>query len=154
MVAERDILGTQLIRRNDESALLYEKIKIQQTTLAKGETAFRERMNDIKLLTCKKSDLKRELKILMKDASRIPKYKDEIYHLQSELIEEKLKVKALSEELENPLNIHRCRNLEGTDPDSYEMNEKIKTLQKRLIFKTEQVVEKEVLVHQKQKQIE
>lgn len=34
------------------------------------------------------------------------------------------------------------------------MNEKIKTLQKRLIFKTEQVVEKEVLAHQKQKQIE
>ncbi len=29
VVAERDILGTQLIRRNDESALLYEKIKIQ-----------------------------------------------------------------------------------------------------------------------------
>lgn len=28
LVAERDILGTQLIRRNDESALLYEKIKI------------------------------------------------------------------------------------------------------------------------------
>jgi hypothetical protein len=32
--------------------------------------------------------------------------------------------------------------LEGTDPDVYEMKEKIKTLQKRLIFKTEQVVEK------------
>ena len=76
----------------------------------------------------------------MKEAAKIPRFKDEIYHLQSELIEEKLKVKALSEELENPLNIHRCRNLEGTDPDSYEMNEKIKTLQKRLIFKTEQVV--------------
>ena len=27
-VNERDILGTQLIRRNDELALLYEKIKI------------------------------------------------------------------------------------------------------------------------------
>jgi len=27
-INERDILGTQLIRRNDELALLYEKIKI------------------------------------------------------------------------------------------------------------------------------
>lgn len=34
------------------------------------------------------------------------------------------------------------------------MKEKIKTLQKRLIFKTEQVVEKEVLANQKEKQIE
>ena len=28
VVNERDVLGTQLIRRNDELALLYEKIKI------------------------------------------------------------------------------------------------------------------------------
>lgn len=154
ILAERDILGTQLIRRNDESALLYEKIKIQQTTLAKGETAFRERLADLNLLDYKKGDLKRELKILMKESGKIGIFKTEIYNLQNELIEEKLKVKALSEELENPLNVHRCRNLEGTDPDIYEMKEKIKTLQKRLIYKTEQVVEKEVLVHQKEKQIE
>jgi hypothetical protein len=30
MVQERDILGTQLIRRNDELALIYEKLRIQQ----------------------------------------------------------------------------------------------------------------------------
>lgn len=78
----------------------------------------------------------------MKESNKIPTLKNQIFNLQSELIEEKLKVKALSEELENPLNIHRCRSLEGTDPDVYEMKEKIKTLQKRLIFKTEQVVEK------------
>ena len=37
MISERDILGTQLVRRNDELALLYEKIKIQQSTLNKGK---------------------------------------------------------------------------------------------------------------------
>ena len=36
VISERDILGTQLVRRNDELALLYEKIKIQQSTLNKG----------------------------------------------------------------------------------------------------------------------
>ena len=36
VINERDILGSQLIRRNDELALLYEKIKIQQSTLSKG----------------------------------------------------------------------------------------------------------------------
>lgn len=41
VVNERDILGTQLIRRNDELALLYEKIKIQQSTLSKGEAQYR-----------------------------------------------------------------------------------------------------------------
>ena len=50
-----------------------------------------------------------------------------------------LQVKALSEELENPLNVHRWRQLEGSDPTAYEMILKIQTLQKRLILKTEQV---------------
>jgi len=36
VINERDILGTQLIRRNDELALLYEKIKILQQTLSRG----------------------------------------------------------------------------------------------------------------------
>jgi hypothetical protein len=40
VINERDILGTQLIRRNDELALLYEKIKILQSTLARGEVQY------------------------------------------------------------------------------------------------------------------
>jgi hypothetical protein len=43
VLSERDILGTQLIRRNDELALLYEKIKIQQSTLSKGQMQYRDR---------------------------------------------------------------------------------------------------------------
>ena len=49
-----------------------------------------------------------------------------------------VQVKALSEELENPMNVHRWRKLEGSDPGTYEMVQKIQTLQKRLISKTEE----------------
>jgi len=55
------------------------------------------------------------------------------------VLQERTKVKALSEELENPLNVHRWRKLEGSDPSTYEMIQKIQTLQKRLITKTEEV---------------
>lgn len=47
VVNERDVLGTQLIRRNDELALLYEKIKILQTTLSEGEKQYQQRLQDI-----------------------------------------------------------------------------------------------------------
>lgn len=63
----------------------------------------------------------------------------EIFRLQREVLQEQTKVKALSEELENPMNIHRWRKLEGSDPATYEMIQKIQTLQKRLISKTEEV---------------
>lgn len=36
LMNERDVLGSQLVRRNDEIALLNEKIKILQSTLCRG----------------------------------------------------------------------------------------------------------------------
>ncbi len=40
----------------------------------------------------------------------------------------------------------RWRKLEGSDPSTYEMIQKVQTLQKRLITKTEEVVEKDLLI--------
>jgi len=151
VINERDILGTQLIRRNDELALLYEKIKILQNTLARGEIQYQERLEDIRLLKFKIGDHKSELRIIKSQASQIPDLRKEIYGLQQQLLTERLQVKALSEELENPLNIHRWRKLEGTDPDTWENLQKIQTLQKRLIKKTEEVVEKDVIIQEKEK---
>ena len=81
----RDILGTQLIRRNDELALLYEKINILQITLGKGEVQYAERLEDIKLLKYKISELKCELKIEKGKAAEIDKYKAEVCRLANEL---------------------------------------------------------------------
>ena len=50
VINERDILGTQLIRRNDELTRLYEKIKLQQCTLSQGERAYNERLADFSAL--------------------------------------------------------------------------------------------------------
>lgn len=83
----------------------------------------------------------------------------ELYHVQRELLRERTRCKALEEELENPMNIHRWRKLEvnsrvccpavsdryklnysqGSDPSTYEMVQKIHTLQRKLIQKTEEV---------------
>lgn len=42
--------------------------------------------------------------------------------------------------------IPRWRKLEGSDPSAYEMVQKIQALQKRLISKTEEAVEKDMLI--------
>lgn len=49
------------------------------------------------------------------------------------------------------MNVHRWRKLEGADPKRYELIQKIQTLQKRLIQKTESVVEKDLLLQEKEK---
>ena len=100
------------------------------------------------------ADLMRELKQFKKQVENIPDLKREIQSLNKELIEEKLKVKALSEELENPMNVHRWRKLEGTDSDAYEMITKIQTLQRRLIAKTDEVKGKDLIIKAQDKTIQ
>uniref|UniRef100_A0A6U0N663 Cilia- and flagella-associated protein 58 central coiled coil domain-containing protein n=1 Tax=Micromonas pusilla TaxID=38833 RepID=A0A6U0N663_MICPS len=151
VVNDRDILGTQLIRRNDELALLYEKIKIQGSILAKGQIQYQDRLNELRVLKIKLGDLKRELGVLKHSVGSIAVLKREVHRLGKELLQERTKTKALTEELENPLNVHRWRKLEGSDPTAYEMIQKIQALQKRLIAKTEEVVEKDLLVREKEK---
>merc|ERR1719316_892556 len=90
VIAERDILQTQLIRRSDELKGLFEKIKLQQSTLKKGEIQFRERAQNVGAL------------------------RDKIVALKHELAVEQIKVTALNVELGNPMNVHRWRKLEGT----------------------------------------
>merc|ERR1711865_670059 len=128
-----------------------EKLKIQQSTLRKGEAQYQERIQDMRILKLKISDLKRELQIAKHQVGQLDDLKREVYHLQRELLQERTKVKALSEELENPMNVHRWRKLEGSDPATYEMIQKVKTLQKRLIAKTEEEVEKDLLIQEKEK---
>uniref|UniRef100_H2ZK28 Cilia- and flagella-associated protein 58 central coiled coil domain-containing protein n=1 Tax=Ciona savignyi TaxID=51511 RepID=H2ZK28_CIOSA len=150
VISERDILGTQLVRRNDELALLYEKIKIQQSTLNKGEQ-YRQRLDDIRILKLEIKKLRREKTTLTKSVASVEDLRREVYHTQRELLRERTRCKALEEELENPMNIHRWRKLEGSDPSAYEMIQKVQALQKRLIQKTEEVVDKELLIQEKEK---
>jgi len=151
IISERDVLGQQLIRRNDELALLYEKIKIQQRTLQQGEIAYKERLEESRSLAIRSAALKREFHIGKQCVDNIDDLKKEVFQLQRELLQERTKVKALSEELENPMNVHRWRKLQGCDPAMYEMMQKVKMLQKRLISKTEEAVEKDLAIQEKEK---
>ncbi|KAM9284712.1 cilia- and flagella-associated protein 58 [Morus bassanus] len=151
VINERDILGCQLVRRNDEVALLYEKIKIQQAILNKGETQYRQRMEDIRLLKLEIKKLRREKGILGKSVANVEELRQEVHRMQKELLREQTRCKVLEEELENPLNVHRWRKLEASDPSTYELIQKIQRLQKQLINKTGEVIEKELLLQEKEK---
>ncbi|NWU92614.1 CFA58 protein, partial [Upupa epops] len=150
-INERDILGSQLLRRNDQVALLYEKIKIQQSILNKGDNQYRQRMEDIRLLKLEIRKLHREKGVLARGAANVEELRQELHHMQKELLREQTRCKALEEELDNPLNVHRWRRLEATDPSTYELIQKIQRLQKQLISKTGEVIEKELLLQEKEK---
>jgi hypothetical protein len=144
VIKERDLLAAQLTRRDDELKLVYEKYKLQSSTLSRGEIQYRTRMEDITQLKAEIKRLKREKVLLQKSVANIEDLKKELHAAQRDLLHERTRCRALEEELETPMNVHRWRKLEGTEPAMFEKIQKIQTLQKRLIAKTEETVEKEV----------
>ncbi|NWY44667.1 CFA58 protein, partial [Sylvia atricapilla] len=151
VLSERHALGTQLIHRNDEVALLYEKIKIQQAILNRGETEYRQRMEDMRILKLEIKKLRREKGILGKSVANVEELRREFNHMQKELLREQTRCKILEEELQKPLQVHRWRKIEASDPTTFELILKVQRLQKRLIFKTGEVIEKEFLLQEKEK---
>ena len=97
------------------------------------------------------AEAKKKLTVTSGETACIKDLKKEIYLLEKEYLEQQQKSKFLSDELEKPFNVHRWRKLECTDPETYEKIQKIQNLQKRLIAKTEEVSEKDVLIQEKEK---
>ncbi|XP_039537748.1 cilia- and flagella-associated protein 58 [Pimephales promelas] len=151
VICERDLLGTQLVKRNDELKLLYEKIKIQESIINKGHLHYNEKVEDIRLLKLEIKKQRREKNILNKTASNVEDLRQEVFHMQRELLKERTRCRALEDELKNPMNVHHWRKISETDPSTFELIQKIHCLQRRLIAKTQEVVEKSLLLQEKDK---
>ncbi|XP_053350049.1 cilia- and flagella-associated protein 58-like [Clarias gariepinus] len=151
LLSQRDILGSQITRRNDELALLYEKIKIQQNIMDKGMVEYNQRMEDIRLLKMEISKLQKEKTDLQQTMSEMEDLRIELDHVQKELLKEQAKCRSLQEELENPMNVHRWRILEASDPNTFELIQKIHSLQRSLLTKNKELAEKESLLQENKK---
>ncbi|KAL9643637.1 hypothetical protein ABK040_010249 [Willaertia magna] len=133
VVNDRDILGAQLIKRNEELANLYERIKSQQALLYKGSIQYQQRLNEIEILNEKINQLQIQVKEL--ENILIPNFKIKKNHintLQKNLLQEQQRIKVLEDELNTPMNVHGWRKLQGSDPQNYENVKKIQKLQKQL----------------------
>lgn len=109
---ERDVIGAQIVRRNDELSLQYNKIQLLQTTLDIGEKKYNQKLEEIRLLKLELGQLKLSKSALEKNSTNMGDLRGELFNLERQLTMERLKVTALEEEMQNPLNIHRWRNLE------------------------------------------
>ncbi|CAH0597808.1 unnamed protein product [Chrysodeixis includens] len=143
LMNERDVVGAQLVRRNDEISLLYEKIRILEVTLQRGERQYEQRVEDIRLLRLEIIRLRKEKNLLSKGIENMTDLRLEVFNLERELGRERLRVRALEEALETPLNVHRWRKLQGTDPESVRLTQKLRLTQKKVLAQSEMLVLKD-----------
>ena len=63
---ERNFMGIQLIDRNDELCILYEKSNIQENILKNGEQTIREKEDKIKMINLELKERQRQLQVVHK----------------------------------------------------------------------------------------
>ena len=94
--------------------------------------------------------LNREKGIMARNASSMDEMRAEIYRLNKDLLSERNHCRTLEEELRVPANAHRWRALQGNDPSTYELILKIQTYQRLLIKKTDEVIQIDRMLQEKE----
>jgi hypothetical protein len=147
-VEERNITGVQLIDRNDELCILYERSNQQLETLKKGEMILIKQEENIRLLRLYHEELMRKYLVAKHKIPLKNSMEKKIVALTAELEKENKITEEYSSKLEDPGNLSRWRPLEGSDLDLEQLSSKIHILEKRLDEKRELVLEKELILEE------
>lgn len=160
----RNYMGVQLIDRNDELCILYEKTNIQESIIKNGETEINKLEDEIRMIKIEINEVQRRIEAARKKAPEVPELAKRIKELNEELNSELQREDILSEKLEkldftNPEgpaengqaidqfgNKSRWREIQGEDPDPEALKAKIQVLEERLNSKKESLLEKELIL--------
>ncbi|KAL0480453.1 coiled-coil domain-containing protein [Acrasis kona] len=112
-VQDRNFTGIQLIDRNDQLCILYEKSNMQENLVTQGELVLNKMDQEQRLLTLDLENVKRELQIVYKKVPEFHALRRQREDLQRQIEEASDTANKLSKELENPQNNNRWRRLEG-----------------------------------------
>merc|ERR1711904_15736 len=148
-VETRNFTGIQLIDRNDELCILWEKSNIQEKLLKKGEDVMLSKEEDIRILKIHLAEVQRQLQVVQKKIPEVPRLAEEVMRLREQVASVKKRTDELSLELENPKSVMRkWRGLGGEDLDLQTLRMKTQDLEERLNDKKEGLLEKELILEE------
>ncbi|CAM9253615.1 unnamed protein product [Ectocarpus sp. 4 AP-2014] len=147
-VEQRNFAGVQLIDRNDELCVLYEKSNIQETTLKEGSLAITKREGDIRMLRLQVAELQRRLEAARRRTDKAPDGAENLVSMHEELQTKRAVTEQLSRDLEDPGNLVRWRALGGEDLSMEQLEATIVILEDRLSAKKEVLLEKELVLEE------
>jgi chromosome segregation ATPase len=151
VISERNLLTSQVVKRNTELGLMYDNIKLQRSNLRIGEANFDKVMESMAHWQKELIKVVKEQRELSGELSALEDLRNKVIRLERDLLSEQTKARALLDELERPMNVHRWRILESSDPKRYEKITQIQSLQKQLISKSDDVTRYDLLIQEKEK---
>jgi hypothetical protein len=128
-------LNDSVTRRTAEIEILKTKVHTISGILGMGHMAYRKQTDQLlDLRTELERDVDRQRGLLMRVSHRRALMLEQI-RIQKSLIKESGKCRALEDELEKPLNVHRWRFLDGTNPELAQLVWMNHELRDRLMLK-------------------
>jgi chromosome segregation ATPase len=151
VLSERNLLTAQLVKRNAELSEMYHRIKIHRSNLRMGERNFHQYVVDMRVLKEQLHETVMNHNDTIVKLAKADQVRGRMFQLKRDLLKEQTKTRALMDELETPMNVHRWRILESSDPKRYDKIVQISSLQKQLVAMSDKVTQTDLLVQEKEK---
>ncbi|XP_006774970.1 PREDICTED: coiled-coil domain-containing protein 146 [Myotis davidii] len=147
-VQSRNESGVQLIEREEEVCIFYEKINIQEKMKLNAEIEIHVLDEKIRFLKLKIAEKQRQIYVTQKLVPVKKALDADVAVLQIQFSQCTDRIKDLEKQFINPEGENRIRSLPGKDMTTEEMIKKLDSLELQLAKKEEQLLEKDFIYEQ------
>ncbi|XP_018415938.1 PREDICTED: coiled-coil domain-containing protein 146 [Nanorana parkeri] len=147
-VQNRNERGVQLIEREEEVCIFYEKINTQEMILRNGDIKMMEQDEKIRFLKMKAVEKKRQIEQVKKELPNKRNLESDLVTVQIQLSQCNDRLNDLETQAEDPEKTSRIRIVEGKDLSQQELLKKTEVLELHLAEKEEHLLEKDFLYEQ------
>ncbi|XP_026840072.1 cilia- and flagella-associated protein 58 [Drosophila persimilis] len=150
LMNEKNAISAALTKRNEEYDRLKHTLENLQTVYDQAERQCGQCQDDMRLMGVEIKNLRTERDVLRADRESAADLRQELLQMHRMLNQERIKARALQDEMVTPMNVHRWRLLSGKDPEKMDLLERIRILRKQLLSQNVAALEHERALNEAQ----
>ncbi|XP_070137481.1 cilia- and flagella-associated protein 58 isoform X2 [Drosophila bipectinata] len=150
LMNEKNAISAALTKRNEEYEQLKHNLANLQTVYDQTQRQCSQSQDDIRLMGIEIKNLRTERDVLRTDRESAADLRQELLQMHRMLNQERIKARALQDEMVTPMNVHRWRLLSGKDPEKMDLLGRIAILRKQLLQQNVAALEQERALNEAQ----
>ncbi|CAD6992534.1 unnamed protein product [Ceratitis capitata] len=148
---EKNTVSSSLTKCHEECAQLKDQLQTLQTAFNQTEKQYAHSQEDMRLMRVEIKNLRTERNVLRKDRENAADLRQELLQMHRLLNQERIKARAMQEEMMTPMNVHRWRSLKGRDPEKMDLILKIQALRKQILQHNVSALQQEQALEESQR---
>ncbi|CAO1419669.1 unnamed protein product [Diamesa serratosioi] len=146
IVHDKDLIASQMICKVDENNVLRCKNTLLNSVVDRANELYKERVDDINMMKHKIIKYRSECNVLKSGMANTADMRHDIFQLHRKLNQERIKSKAIEQEMLTPMNTHRWRKLSFRNERQLNLIVKYQQLQKKLLRQTTQMAKADEVI--------